>query len=148
MVLRAAKIQPKSEVQKGTKHVPHWHIKYIGTTYLSDVNTCRFKHSFKEVDHAMTLAIPESQLQELKLAAAHDPVLLSSQQDHSTGLARLSVHTSQSGPLLPWCAWWAHGPRWTGIQKNPNCYTKLTAKTNDEICPQITHWHRRLCTQS
>ena len=33
----------------------------LSRAYLSDVNASRFEHSLKEVDHAMTLAIPESQ---------------------------------------------------------------------------------------
>ena len=32
----------------------------LSRDYLSDVNTCRFKHSFKEMDHAMTLAIKKA----------------------------------------------------------------------------------------
>ena len=32
----------------------------LSRDYLSDVNTCRFKRSFKEMDHAMTLAIKKA----------------------------------------------------------------------------------------
>jgi len=33
----------------------------LSRDYLSDANASRFEHSLKEVDHAMSLAIPESQ---------------------------------------------------------------------------------------
>ncbi len=46
----------------------------LSRAFLPAVNTSDSVLSLEEVDHTMTLAIPEDQLQELKQVAGQDPV--------------------------------------------------------------------------
>jgi len=90
----------------------------------------------------MTLAIPESQLQELKLAAAHDPVLQALNKTIQLGWPDFKSIL----PKVVHCYFDVHDE--LTVQDELVFKRAQIAKTNDEICPQITHWHRRLCTQS
>ena len=47
----------------------------LSRAHRSEVSACDFALSVTEVDHTLDLAIPESQMQELKEAARKDPVI-------------------------------------------------------------------------
>ena len=81
MLLRLQKYNLKVKYKKGKEM---FLADTLSWAYLNGVHACSFSHELEVIDHTASLAIPVSQLQQLKDVSSSDPVMRT-QQVRNTG---------------------------------------------------------------